>query len=147
MKKKLLSSLVLIAIILNGCSAEDVPLLNEAKVVERMTSGNWKITKMTYKSVDKTSSYSSVTFDFDAINVSLTGTGTTPVVGGWGVIDEGFEGDPVLVFNLALTSVEERFTNISDDWYIIESTSSKLRMKDENPETGDIDFLTFEKIN
>jgi hypothetical protein len=87
-----------------------------------------------------------VVFDFDAITVSLSNTGTTPVVGSWGVIDEGFEGEPELVVNLALTSVEPRFTNISDDWYIIESTATKLRLKDENLETGTTDYLTFQKL-
>ena len=111
-----------------------------------MTSGTWKISQFTYQNNLKTSDYNGIVFDFDAITVSLSNTGTTPVAGSWGVVDEGFDGDPVLVVNLALTSVEPRFTNISDDWYVIESTATKLRLKDENLETGTIDYLTFQKL-
>lgn len=135
------------AVLFSSCDESmDVPLLNEARVIDRMSSGSWKITQFTYQNTTKTSDYQGVVFDFDAIAVALSNTGTTPVAGSWGVIDEGFEGEPELVVNFALTSVEPRFTNISDDWYIIESTSTKLRLKDENIETGTTDYLTFQKL-
>ncbi|GGC79361.1 hypothetical protein GCM10011508_03500 [Flavobacterium lutivivi] len=145
MKIKLISCLLFLTVTLNSCSSDDVPLLNEAKVIERMSSGTWKITNFTFQNVNKTSDYSGVIFDFDAISLTLSNTGTLPVAGSWGVMDDGFEGEPDLVVSLALTSVEPRFTNISDDWHIIESTSNKLKLKDENLETGSIDYLTFEK--
>lgn len=145
MKIKLFSCLLFLTLTLNSCSSDDVPLLNEAKVIERMSSGTWKITNFTFQNVNKTSDYSGVIFDFDAISLTLSNTGTLPVAGSWGVMDDGFEGEPDLVVSLALTSVEPRFTNISDDWHIIESTSNKLKLKDENLETGSIDYLTFEK--
>ena len=145
MKIKLISCLLFLTLTLNSCSSDDVPLLNEAKVIERMSSGTLKITNFTFQNVNKTSDYSGVIFDFDAISLTLSNTGTLPVAGSWGVMDDGFEGEPDLVVSLALTSVEPRFTNISDDWHIIESTSNKLKLKDENLETGSIDYLTFEK--
>jgi hypothetical protein len=128
-----------------GCDSEDLPLVKELTISERMTSGTWKISTFTYKGVNKTIDYSGVSFDFDAISVALNNTGTLPVAGGWSVIDEGFEGAPELVFILTLTSVEPRFTSISDDWKIISSSNSELKLKDENLETGDIDYLTFIK--
>ncbi len=145
MKIKLISCLLFLTVTLNSCSSDDVPLLNEAKVIERMSSGTWKITNFTFQNVNKTSDYTGVIFDFNAISLTLSNTGTLPVAGSWGVMDDGFEGEPDLVVSLALTSVEPRFTNISDDWHIIESTSNKLKLKDENLETGSIDYLTFEK--
>ena len=145
MKIKLISCLLFLTLTLNSCSSDDVPLLNEAKVIERMSSGTLKITNFTFQNVNKTSDYTGVIFDFDAISLTLSNTGTLPVAGSWGVMDDGFEGEPDLVVSLALTSVEPRFTNISDDWHIIESTSNKLKLKDENLETGSIDYLTFEK--
>mgnify|MGYP006206239119 FL=1 len=144
-----IKSILLLALVMvfGSCDESiDVPLLNEAKVIDSMTSGTWKISQFTYQNNLKTSDYNGIVFDFDAITVSLSNTGTTPVAGSWGVVDEGFDDDPVLVVNLALTSVEPRFTNISDDWYVIESTATKLRLKDENLETGTIDYLTFQKL-
>lgn len=146
MKKKLLVSLSIVVLLFASCSeTDDLPLVNEANVVSKMTSGNWKVTKFIYQNTTKTADYNGVLFDFDAIAVMLSNTGTVPVVGNWAVFNEGFDNDPDLVFTLALTSVEERFTNISDDWYIVESTSTKLKLEDENPNTGDIDYLVFEK--
>lgn len=145
MKIKLISCLLFLTVTLSSCSSDDVPLLNEAKVIERMSSGTWKITNFTFQNVNKTSDYTGVIFDFDAISLTLSNTGTLPVAGSWGVMDDGFDGETDLVVSLALTSVEPRFTNISDDWHIIESTSNKLKLKDENLETGSIDYLTFEK--
>lgn len=141
-----LTFLLLLTLFFSSCDESEIPLLNEAKVVNRMSSGSWKVSQFTYQNTTKTADYEGVVFDFDAITVSLTNTGTTPVAGSWGVTDEGFEGEPELVVNLALTSVEPRFTNISDDWYIIESTPTKLRLRDENLATGTIDYLTFQKL-
>lgn len=141
-----LTFLLLLTLFFSSCDESEIPLLNEAKVVNRMSSGSWKVSLFTYQNTTKTADYEGVVFDFDAITVSLTNTGTTPVAGSWGVTDEGFEGEPELVVNLALTSVEPRFTNISDDWYIIESTPTKLRLRDENLATGTIDYLTFQKL-
>ncbi|WP_396194926.1 hypothetical protein [Flavobacterium sp.] len=146
MKLKFIFFLTLLLVFSSCDESVDIPLLNEARVVERMSSGTWKISQFTYQNTSKTADYEGVVFEFDAITVSLSNTGTTPVVGSWGVIDEGFEGEPELVVNLALTSVEPRFTNISDDWYIIESTATKLRLKDQNLETGTTDYLTFQKL-
>ncbi|MBA4133600.1 MAG: hypothetical protein C0525_02625 [Flavobacterium sp.] len=146
MKLRLIFFLVLTLLFSSCDESVEIPLLNEAKVIDRMSSGSWKVTHFSYQNTTKTSDYEGVVFDFDAITVSLSNTGTTPVAGSWGVIDEGFEGNPELVLNLALTSVEPRFTNISDDWYIVESTPTKLRLKDENFVTGTIDYLTFQKL-
>jgi hypothetical protein len=144
---KLKFILLALVLVLTSCDESvDLPLLNEARVIERMTSGTWKITQFTHQNTLKTSDYEGVIFDFDAITVALTNTGTTPVVGNWSVIDEGFEGEPELVVTLALTSVEPRFTNISDDWDIIESSATRLRLKDENFVTGTTDYLTFQKL-
>ena len=146
MKKKLLVSLSIVVLLFASCSeTDDLPLVNEANVVSKMTSGNWKVTKFIYQNTTKTADYNGVLFDFDAISVMLSNTGTVPVAGNWAVFNEGFDNDPDLVFTLALTSAEPRFTNISDDWYIVESTSTKLKLEDENPNTGDIDYLVFEK--
>lgn len=146
MKLKLVFFWTLFCLFSSCDESIEVPLLNETKVIGRMTSGTWKIAQFTHQNTTKTADYEGVIFDFDAITVSLSNTGTTPVIGSWGVMDEGFEGEPELVVNLALTSVEPRFTNLSDDWYIIESTATKLRLKDENLETGTIDYLTFQKL-
>ena len=146
MKRKLLVSLSIVVLLFASCSeTDDLPLVNEANVVSKMTSGNWKVTKFIYQNTTKTADYNGVLFDFDAISVMLSNTGTVPVAGNWAVFNEGFDNDPDLVFTLALTSAEPRFTNISDDWYIVESTSTKLKLEDENLETGDIDYLVFEK--
>ncbi|HOD10016.1 MAG TPA: hypothetical protein PLH25_06255 [Flavobacterium sp.] len=146
MKRKLLVSLSIVVLLFASCSeTDDLPLVNEANVVSKMTSGNWKVTKFIYQNTTKTADYNGVLFDFDAISVMLSNTGTVPVAGSWAVFNEGFDNDPDLVFTLALTSAEPRFTNISDDWYIVESTSTKLKLEDENPSTGDIDYLVFEK--
>lgn len=146
MNKKLFTCLTIVAILFSSCEgSEDIPLLNELTVTNRMTSGTWKITRFVHENTTKTADYNGVSFDFDAISVNLINTGTLPVAGGWGVIDEGFEGAPELVFTMALTSVEPRFTNISDDWEIVESTSTLLKLQDENLETNTIDYLTFEK--
>jgi hypothetical protein len=146
MNKKIIITLSFIALFFSSCeNTDDIPLLNELTVTNRMVSGTWKITRFVYKNTTKTADYTGVSFDFDAISVMVNNTGTLPVAGGWGVTDEGFEGAPELVFTMALTSVEPRFTAISDDWEIIESTSTRLKLQDENLETSTMDYLTFEK--
>ena len=148
MKRIIILCITLATLCLTGCDESDttsIPLLNEIVVGNRLREGNWRITNFTHQSINKTANYAGVTFDFDAISVILSNTQTLPVAGSWGITDEGFEGQPELVFTMALTSVEPRFINISEDWDIIESTATKLRLKDENIENSTVDFLTFER--
>jgi hypothetical protein len=146
MNKRLIICFSILSLVLSSCEGSDeIPLLNELTVTNRMTSGTWKITRLVHQNTTKTADYNGVTFDFDAISVIVNNTGTLPVAGGWGVTDEGFEGSPELVFTMALTSVEPRFITISEDWDIIESTSTRLQLQDENLESNTIDYLTFEK--
>jgi hypothetical protein len=146
MNKQVFIILSIVTWFFSSCDvSEDIPLLNELTVTNRMASGTWKITKLVHENTTKTADYNGVSFDFDAISVVVNNTGTLPVAGGWGVTDEGFEGAPELVFTMALTSVEPRFITISEDWDIIESTSTRLKLKDENLDTNTTDYLTFEK--
>lgn len=148
MKRIIILCMSIATLSLTSCDESDtssIPLLNEITVGNRLREGNWRITNFTYQSTNKTVDYAGVVFDFDLISVAVSNTQTLPVAGSWGITDEGFEGQPELVFTMALTSVEPRFTKISDDWDIVESTDTKLRLKDENTETSTIDYLTFEK--
>ncbi len=146
MNKQVFIILSIVTLFFSSCDvSEDIPLLNELTVTNRMANGTWKITKLVHENTTKTTDYNGVSFEFDAISVMVNNTGTLPVAGGWGVTDEGFEGAPELVFTMALTSVEPRFITISEDWDIIESTATRLKLKDENLDTNTTDYLTFEK--
>ena len=138
-------SVLFVCSIISCEQEQNIPLLNEARVIERMSEGTWRISNCRINNVVLTPNYNGLVFDFDPISVTVSNAGLLPVLGGWGVVDEGFEGQPELIFTMALTSSEQRFADISEDWKIIESSASTLRLEDINLISGTTDLLTLQK--
>ena len=106
-----------------------------------VTQGQWKVTLFSENGVVETSKFSNYVFTFNANGtVSAVGSGST-VNGSWS--DGNDDSQKKLNMNFA-SPVD--FTEISDDWHILQESSSKIELEDVSGGNGGTDLLTFEKI-
>lgn len=106
-----------------------------------VTQGQWKVTLFSENGVVETSKFSNYVFTFTSNGtVSAVRSGST-VNGSWS--DGNDDSQKKLNMNLA-SPVD--FTEISDDWHILQESSSKIELEDVSGGNGGTDLLTFEKI-
>jgi hypothetical protein len=106
-----------------------------------VTQGQWKVTLFSENGVVETSKFSNYVFTFSSNGtVSAVRSGST-VNGSWS--DGNDDSQKKLILNFASPA---DFTEISDDWHILQETSSKIQLEDVSGGNGGTDLLTFEKI-
>jgi hypothetical protein len=106
-----------------------------------VTQGQWKVTLFSENGVVETSKFSNYVFTFSSNGtVSAVRSGST-VNGSWS--DGNDDSQKKLNMNFA-SPVD--FTEISDDWHILQETSSKIQLEDVSGGNGGTDLLTIEKI-
>ncbi len=121
-----------------SCKKDDNSSSPSSSVV---TQGQWKVTLFSENGVVETSKFSNYVFTFTSNGtVSAVRSGST-VNGSWS--DGNDDSQKKLNMNFA-SPVD--FTEISDDWHILQESSSKIELEDVSGGNGGTDLLTFEKI-
>jgi hypothetical protein len=139
---KTLSKLLVIAglfmMAFASCKKDDNSSSPSSTVV---TQGQWKVTLFSENGVVETSKFSNYVFTFNTNGtVSAVRSGST-VNGSWS--DGNDDSQHKLILNFASPA---DFTEISDDWHILQESSSKIELEDVSGGNGGTDLLTFEKI-
>lgn len=139
---KTLSKLLVIAglfmMAFASCKKDDNSSSPSSSIV---TQGQWKVTLFSENGVVETSKFSNYVFTFNSSGtVSAVRSGST-VNGSWS--DGNDDSQKKLNMNFA-SPVD--FTEISDDWHILQESSSKIELEDVSGGNGGTDLLTFEKI-
>jgi|JI10StandDraft_1071094.scaffolds.fasta_scaffold422622_2 hypothetical protein len=139
---KTLSKLLVIAglfmMAFASCKKDDNSSSPSSSVV---TQGQWKVTLFSENGVVETSKFSNYVFTFNSNGtVSAVRSGST-VNGSWS--DGNDDSQHKLILNFASPA---DFTEISDDWHILQESSSKIELEDVSGGNGGTDLLTFEKI-
>ena len=139
MKNNLLFLLVILSFLfLSSCKDDDK--IQPSDVSAAVVNGTWRIIYFIESEANETSSFENYNFTFTATPGTSPATGlveatngSTDVVGSWGT---GFIGENAkLKLNFALSP----FDQLSEDWEVIELTSTTIKLKHDN-----IDFLTLE---
>lgn len=121
-----------------SCKKDDNSSSPSSSIV---TQGQWKVTLFSENEVVETSKFSNYVFTFNSNGtVSAVRSGST-VNGSWS--DGNDDSQKKLNMNFA-SPVD--FTEISDDWHILQESSSKIELEDVSGGNGGTDLLTFEKI-
>ena len=125
-----------------ACSKDDdnSSSITPDNVSNTVTSGTWRITYYWDTDHEETSSYSGYSFTFATGGVlTAVKTGST-VTGTWSTGTDDSKTELVIGFASPASFVE-----LSDDWEVIENTSTKIRLQDVSGGNGGTDLLTFEK--
>lgn len=142
--------ILLLAALFSSCSSDDNNT-NETNSISSVTSiavsGTWRITYYFDTDKEETNNFSGYNFTFGSNGVLTATNGTLTQTGTWSVTDSNSNDDNSisdLDFNIAFAS-PATFLELTDDWEIIERTSTVIKLKDVSGGNGGIDYLTFTK--
>jgi hypothetical protein len=132
------------------CSSDDdnpnPTVNNPADVINIVNNGTWRITYYYDTDHEETTNFNGYNFTFGASNVLTTSNGTNNYSGTWSVTDSNSNDDSIsdLDFNIAFSSPAQ-FEELTDDWEIIEKSTTVIKLKDVSGGNGGTDYLTFTK--
>jgi hypothetical protein len=153
--KKIKFSLVIVIVMLfvlttlSMCSNDDNPSSstnNPTDVINIVNTGTWRVTYYYDTDHEETSSFNDYNFTFGANNVLTASNLTNNYTGTWSVTDSNSNDDSIsdLDFNIAFSSPLQ-FEELTDDWEIIEKSTTMIKLKDVSGGNGGTDYLTFTK--
>lgn len=144
-------SLIFMLNVASMCSKDDDvipnPSVNPAPVINVVKSGTWRITLYKDSDNDETSNFTGYTFTFGSSSVLTATDGVNTYSGSWSVTsDNSLDDSPSndLDFNIAFAT-PPNFEELTEDWNILEFTSTKVRLVHVSGGNGGTDYLTFEK--
>ena len=124
------------------CKKEDAvaPVITLNAVNTTIVASTWRVTYYYDHSFDATASFSGYAFTFGT-NGTVTATkGSTTATGTWTSGND----DSQVKFVLSFVSPAS-FTEISNDWHVIERTDTKIRLQEISGGGGGTEMITFER--
>ncbi len=101
--------------------------------------GDWKVTYYFDKDKVETNDFTGYTFQFNS-DGSFQSSGSSTATGTWKVTDD--DGSQRMVISAG--SAAKPLSNLDDDWILVNMSSTKIELKDDNSEH--LEELHFEKI-
>jgi len=143
MKFTRLIFLFLLAVV--ACDDKSSDSKNQDQITNAVTSGTWRITYYYDTDKEETANYNGYNFTFGTTALTASNN-TNTYTGTWSISDSNSNDDTIddLNFNIAFTT-PPAFEELTDDWDILESTATKIRLVDVSGGNGGTDYLTFEK--
>ncbi len=141
-----------------GCSSGDDPAPNTnnnnnnaaeiSQIENEVEAGTWVITLYIDSGQDETNHFNGYEFTFNANGSLMASNGSTNVSGSWSVTDSSNSGDDSpdddIDFNIAFSSPPD-FAELTDDWDIVQHSSTRIELIDISGGNGGTDNLVFEK--
>ncbi|HCK20738.1 MAG TPA: hypothetical protein DHW15_00815 [Bacteroidetes bacterium] len=118
--------------------------LSASGATTTVTSGTWKITLYDDSGNNETSDYTSYSFKFEDDGTLKATSGGTTHLGTWSISDD--DDSPEDIDLNIFFAAPEKLEELTDDWDILEYTSSQIRLRDVSGGSGETDLLTFELI-
>ena len=138
MKNKLYLSLIIGALAFVSCNKDD-DSNTSSNVINIIQQGSWKITLYNDNGVDELYYFTGYSFTFS----NGTATASKNSISVVGTYSSGVDDSQNKLYLDFAANVP--FNEITNDWHIIEETSTKIRLEDVSGGNGGTDYLTFEK--
>ena len=107
-------------------------------------TGTWRITYFYDSDQEETSNFSGYNFTFNSDGSLVAVNGNNTISGTWSVTNSSSSSNDDDHFNIFFAS-PNNFEELSDDWEIISTSTTKIKLTDVSGGNGGTDFLTFEK--
>ena len=154
MKKHVLKLMLACTLIISAaCSSDDdnSSVNNDlSEIISMAQSGSWKISSYVDSGNDETNHFTGYNFTFGNGGVLTATNGDATYAGTWSVTndddsnDDNPSGD--VDFNIAFTSPAD-FADLTDDWHIVQVTTTTISLIDVSGGNGGTDTLVFVKNN
>jgi len=123
----------------NGSSDDNSPPVGT--IIDNTTSGTWRVTLFQEDSSNQTNNFSGYNFSINSDGTIVAINGSTTKTGTWSsYTDSGYS-----KFDILFPDTNGPFEEISEDWRVLSSTTTRLELKHVSGGNGSIDLLTFEK--
>lgn len=119
-------------------SVDDTTNSNTSNISSTIQQGTWRISLYNDSGDDHTSHFSGYSFSFSNGSITATKNGTT-ITGSYSSGTDDSQNK--LYLNFGGTAV---FSELNDDWHILEETANIIRLEDVSGGNGGTDLLTFE---
>lgn len=111
-----------------------------------ITNQSWRITYFSEDDFDETETFEGYDFTFSDNNTVVASDGADINEGVWSTSDNGDDDTPNSNPDLnILFDTDGEFSELNEDWYAIERTGNKVRLKHVSGGDGSTDYLTFER--
>lgn len=116
-------------------------------IMNTLNQGTWKITYFFDAKSNKSSSFSGYNFTFGSNEILIANNVSINYSGNWSVtksstVDDNPNND--IDFTISFSS-PNAFVELSDEWDVVEITTTQIRLRGLNKSNGENDYLTFEK--
>ena len=102
--------------------------------------GTWKVTLYNDSGNEETQNFAGYNFTFDSNGTIAAVKNASTVNGTWSTGTDDSQNQLILDFGTAVL-----FSELNEDWVILEKTASKIRLEHLSGGNGGTDLLTFEK--
>jgi hypothetical protein len=133
--------LIVLMVAVTSCKKDDNSSPNSASTLNlTIQQGNWKITNYNDNGNDETNHYAGYSFKFNSDgSITATNNGNT-VSGTWST------GTDDSTVKLILSFSTTPFSELNDDWHVLEQSSTIIKLEDVSGGNGGTDYLTFERM-
>lgn len=138
MKIKLMM-LALLFMAFTACETNDSNSTPDTGAI--VQAGQWKITLYNNSGTDETSDFAGYEFGFLETGTLKAVKSATTVEGTWSAGADDSQKKLIIDFGINVPLDE-----LNDDWHIISETTTKVQLEDVSGGSGEIDLLTFEKV-
>ncbi|MBT8297785.1 MAG: hypothetical protein KJO52_05580 [Maribacter sp.] len=127
---------------------ENITEADMPQIKAAVESGDWRITNYSDDDMDETTNYMGYSFTFNSDGILGATNGNISVSGAWSITisdnstDDSSDDD--IDFNIFFTS-PDIFEELTDDWEIVNYSTTKIELIDISGGDGNTDYLTFEK--
>ena len=141
-------------LVTSSCSSSDDATIidNSVRINEiksAILSGTWRITSFIDSGNNETSDFTGYNFTFNENGTLTASNGTDTIDGTWSVIEDDDSNDDSnydddIDFNISFLAPPS-FTDLTDDWDVTSSSTTKIELIDISGGNGGTDTLTFER--
>lgn len=140
MIKLFLPFLILSSLFISCNQNEPASPLSPSSVSSTLSSGTWRITYYYDSDHEETNSFTGYNLAFNSNGTVLATKNATEINGVWSTLNDDSQVKLVLAF-----SAGTEFSELSDDWHVLERTNTRIGLRDISGGNGGTDYLTFEK--
>jgi predicted small lipoprotein YifL len=142
MKNGILVSLTL-AVLFSLTSCNKKEIIPPADVIDAIGEGSWKVSHFSEDGNDHTSDMSGYHFTFNTGGVVNVINSADTTTGTWSTNNSDDENETHFI--LTFTTIVSPFDDLTEDWHVVEQTTTTLKLEDVSGGNGGTDLLTFQK--
>jgi hypothetical protein len=144
-----IGSFLLMSFMFLSCETSDDEMENTGisltEIKANAESGTWTVSLFEEEGIDETSDFTGFGFTFNSGGVLSAVDGDNSITGAWSITSDDDTNEDAIEFNIFFAS-PLNFAELSEDWYIVSYSDTRIELKDIGEGDDSTDRLIFEKL-